>query len=104
VGYWWRFLRACKRLRATGLRRSKNLLRTRLAWALAGNFTGIALVATAVAALRVELRGAYFGFAAILGSVALIVGERIGEVADVDAVKREHWDRISLKHSPEDEE
>jgi len=104
VGFWWRFLRACRRLRAAGLKRSRNLTRTRWAWAASGYVTGAALVGTVVALLRMPLHLVYFNFALIPIYIALWLGEKLGEVAEFDAMQRAEWSSISLRQGPDEEE
>ncbi len=100
LGFWWRFLRACARLRGSGLRRPRGN-RARAAWVLAGVMASWAVAGTIFAALGFTLRN--YALAALPGLLlAGWLGERLQQIPDVETGKQEERRRMSILQNEDD--
>jgi len=101
LGFWWRFLGACARLRGSGLRRPRGN-RPRSVWAMAGMLTSVAVVATLFTVFGLEMR---MWFSAGLPGLALAwwLGERLNQIPDAETANDEERRRLSLRQTDEDE-
>lgn len=99
LGFWWRFFRACVRLKALGLYRRPRGIRASWNWELAGGFVSLAVVATVCAALGWELRSiGSIGGAAWPGLLlAMWLGRRLHQIPDYDTARKEQVAKMSIR-------
>ncbi|MBL8291996.1 MAG: hypothetical protein JNN08_09170 [Bryobacterales bacterium] len=95
LGFWWRFFRACVRLKALGLYRRPRGIRASWTWELSGALVGLAIEATICAALGWKLPGV--GAGALPGLLtALWLGRRLNQIPDYETAREEDLQKTSI--------